>query len=290
MKKIFPALLFAIISLIPIIAIAGQGATDWYCAYFNDSQQASGNFRYINWIRVSNPNDYEAKIKISYYNMSGAKFNNTTSFTHIVPAKNTLSWTPNNDINMAVPDNLFGSYEIKAIEGSVKVESDMARLSGPTFPDSNYVLDQAVSYHTIPAQTSSSTYLTMDMYTQCDPNGDNDATVGGEDVTWICLNNPSDTLSAVADIFLYDEAGGTPRTNTITILPHQTKAFTPASDPYFINSTTLNSDKRGQAVIDVKQGSLVGIYNKYLCDVVNASNLRVFRATGDSLHKMTPSR
>ncbi len=275
--------------LFPSIVLAGEGATTWYCTYFNDSQDATGALKYITRIRVSNPNDFDAKYKIIYHKLDGSTFNDYTS-SHVLSGNSYVTITPHADLNNSPAYDVKGNYIIEASEGSVNVISEISRLAGPNFGDSNYGNGAAINFYNMPVQTVTSTYLSMEPYSYYESNVNSEAFDDGEDVTWFHLFNPSDEDAEVTVKFIDPDGnelsispndGGTGKQHTFTISSHQTKVFTPHS--YGIDNGSASSPEEGRLIVDVKKGSIIGSYSKFICDAISGG--KAYRATSGVLNK-----
>jgi hypothetical protein len=302
MKKLIFTLTLALALAVPALCIAGQGSDLWYGAWFNDRQDAGIHpFQYNTWIQASNPNANTAKFKVTYYQANGAKFANTSSFSHEVAQNNRYAWRPGNDINK-IPGNpaagevYQGSYVINVTEGSITIDESMGLILAKD--DLPYLTGDVISTWAKPAHTITSTFLTFDsmMHYDADINNEmtdefppNCADKAGETITCINLTNPSDNFSAKATVSIYDSAGNllapsdTQYTNPFDLdfSPHQAITFTPGQ--HGINGTAGNPQKVS-IVVDVKNGSLVGGFAKFYCDQVSG-HIKTYRAYGSLLNK-----
>jgi len=265
----------------PSILTAGQGAEVWYGAYFNDNDSLTGTqLKYVSHIRISNPNNYPATVKVSYYELDGTTdaFGDYTAI-HAIPANDFISIRPNNDLSAS---DYEGSYTVEALEGSVTVSQHSIHRAGDSLGDTVFPEDHGLNMFTVPVHTVTATFMSLDYYNELDfETIDDMATQDEEVITWIMLNNPSDKLDAEATITLGDAGFTNFTTFTLTFDPHQTHVFNPYD--YGINGQGTTPAK-GTMLVDVTKGGLIGHYNRALCDDLPNNNLS-YRSYAGYLNK-----
>jgi hypothetical protein len=277
LKRIVIAILLTIAFVIPAIAIAGEGARNLYCAMFNDSSDISDTqFRYLDFVNLANPNNYDAKFKISYYNMDGTKFSNTSSFTHVVPANSKIGFRPNDDLGLNTSNEIKGSYEIDVTDGSLIGVSTHVLKAGTTLPaiGTEYDVGDVITSYITDLETKSYGKLFLHGFSHYGANGSpTEAVNPGDYATWLYINNPDDKITAEIDVYFYKKDGTLQDCNldngekvpvVYTLSPHQTIAVSPANLSPAINGTST-SVGHGIIEIDATRGEVIGYRVTYVC-------------------------
>lgn len=267
MKKIVILVIF-LFALFPMAAMAAEGSSTWYGAWFNDWADTSleaapmklNNFN--TFITVANFNNYSTNVKVTYYQRDGSKYvyNNLSTFTHSIAKNSKRGWRPNNDLGMPSTTLLKGSYKIEAINGAVFADAYIDTLAGSSLPavtNGTYDVNDSLSKHTVPLHTVTSSYLALDSFIHnASTSNDNQAANSGECDTWLQINNPSDSQGAEATVTYYNRDGGILYSGTVTLSPHQTVGENPGKH----DLGTSGTREAGSVVIDVTKGSLIGNY------------------------------
>jgi hypothetical protein len=273
MRKMLIALFFVFSLIASTQVMAGQGFTSLYCPRYDDTSGLQAWYwKYKHFVMLSNPNGTDAIVKIKYYDTTtGAPFNNTSSFTHTIPANGMAGWRPSDDLKLPYTTTMNGSYAITATTGSVVGSSYQMVLAGDILPGigTDYNSGDFLGGLYIPLDITPSSQLFLDAYWVLNANGTHAMTLG-EYNTAIQIFNPNDQIAKIK-FYMYDMAGNpiTLTTTEATLPPH-------ASLPTAVNLLGANATLtplQGKLLIDCEQGSVVAQAVKERVSTVNNRNI-----------------